>query len=501
MSRYSLLLVLRSRPVRKAVTLVELLVVLGIITLLAALILPSVKGLLSDRKSSQTAIMVKNYLEGARARAIGKNRSVSVVLERISGRAADLNGDGVINLLDAGLNPNYSNPSRFSSATANGFAPTVAARTALPPDTNFIPYNTCVKLSMAEEPLPVTDKLLPAAVTIFSRYPGDGLSPAVPAIYDLKSPIGTGSDREVRIFQVATPAFGPNSVTDLVGDYLVSGNEISLDESSTRFTITSPSSREAHWSYDRNDTDGIPAVSNIFFAVQNNQGINGLNELAARPYVNIPPSASAVPPTSTNLFKIFLKPKPIYIQSLQLPKGACIDLSLSGFSNNFRQDSLVANTPSIVDYRVRFASDWVLSGDAGVPTPEELRPIHLVFSPDGKLSRVLANGVASETSVQIDCVQDVFLHVGLIDQVVMPYFDPANTNNKLRNYAAFQAAFDAGIKQNLTDPSSYVLRLSPKSGSISAAPINQFVPAASDTYFDILGKSRLGTYTSTLTGQ
>jgi hypothetical protein len=334
-------------------------------------------------------------------------------------------------------------------------------------------------------------------VTIFSRYPGDGLLPVVPAIYDTKSPIGTGSNREVRIFQVATPAFGPNSATDLVGDYLVAGNEISLDESSSRFTITSPSSREAHWSYDRNDTDGIPAVSNIFFAVQNNLGVNGLNELAARPYVNIPPSASTVPPTSTNLFKIFLKPKPIYTQSLQLPKGACIDLSLSGFSNNFSQDSLVANNPSIVDYRVRFASDWVLSGVAGLPTPEELRPIHLVFSPDGKLSRVLANGVASETSVQIDCVQDVFLHVGLIDQVVMPY-DPAS---RVRNYAAFQAAFDGGVKQNLTDPSSYVLRLSPKSGSISAAPINQFVPAASDTYFDIIGKSRLGTYTSTLTGQ
>ena len=484
-------------------TLVELLVVLGIVTLLAALILPSVKGLLSDRKSSQTAIMIKNYLEAARARAIGKNRSVSVVLERISGRAADLNGDNVINMADAGLNPNY--PSRFSSATANGFAPTVAARTALPPDTNFIPYNTCVKLSMAEEPLPVTNKLLPIGVEIISRYPGDVVAtgnpmmpfvprlPLVPAIYDTAAPIGSGGPAEIRIFEVRTSAPFQNvgTVTNLVGDYLVAGNEISLDESAARFTITSPSSREAHWNYDNGNLDNDGNVSTIFFAVQNNLGINGLNELAARPYVNIPAGSS------TNLFKIFLKPKPIYTQSLQLPKGACIDLSLSGFSNNFRQDSLVANTPSIVDYRVRFASDWVLSGDAGVPTPEELRPIHLVFSPDGKLSRVLANGVASETSVQIDCVQDVFLHVGLIDQVVMPY-DPTS---RVRNYAAFQAAFDGGVKQNLTDPSSYVLRLSPKSGSISAAPINQFVPAVGDTYFDILGKSRLGTYTSTLTGQ
>jgi len=351
--------------------------------------------------------------------------------------------------------------------------------------------------------LPVTNKLLPIGIEIISRYPGDMVAtgnpmmplvprlPLVPAIYDPKSPIGTGSSSEIRIFQVSTPAFGPNSATDLVGDYLVSGNEISLDESSARFTITSPASREAHWNYDRNDVDGVPAISTIFFAVQNNRGINGLNELAARPYVNIPAGAA------TSLFKIFLKPKPIYTQSLQLPKGACIDLSLSGFSSNFSPNSLVISSPTIVDYRVRFASDWVLSGVAGMPTPEELRPIHLVFSPDGKLSRVLANGTASETSVQIDCVQDVFLHVGLIDQVVMPY----DTSMLIRNYAAFKSAFDNGVKQNLTDPSSYVLRLSPKSGAISAAPITQFVPAAADTYFDIIEKSRLGTFTSTITGQ
>ena len=133
--------------IRRAFTLVELLTVLGIALLLAALVLPTVKGLLQDRKSSQAAILVKNYIEAARARAIGKNRSVAVVLERLSGRAADLDENGVINMLDT---DSTLTPPRFISATSSSFS--IASRTAQSPDTNFLPYNSCIKLSMAEEP-------------------------------------------------------------------------------------------------------------------------------------------------------------------------------------------------------------------------------------------------------------------------------------------------------------------------------------------------------------
>ena len=74
---------------KRGLTLVELLVVVGVASVIAAVMLPGIKSVLTDRKSSQAAIMVRNYIEAARTRAIGRNRSVAVVFERLSpGRAS-----------------------------------------------------------------------------------------------------------------------------------------------------------------------------------------------------------------------------------------------------------------------------------------------------------------------------------------------------------------------------------------------------------------------------
>ncbi len=468
---------------RRAFTLVELLTVLGIALLLAALVLPTVKGLLQDRKSSQAAILVKNYIEAARARAIGKNRSVAVVLERLSGRAADLDGNGVINMLDT---DSTLTPPRFVSATSSSFS--VATRTAQTPDTNFLPYNSCIKLSMAEEPLPVSERSVPVPFTFIARSPSVSAMPAIPVVYDPLIPLVDADQissgiNEVRIIQV-TGAVGTNAAA-ILGDYLIAGNEISFGKTPTRFTITSPTTRAPHDNYSNNVDP-----TTIWFSILNERGLDGLGEMSATPYVNIQAGEAWTE------FRIFQKPKTIYTQTVQLPKGTCIDLSLSGFAND--------RSGMLSDYRVRFASDWVISGAAGVPRPDELRPIYLVFSPNGSLSRVYANKKATSSAVspqavRIDAVDDVFLHIGLIDQVYMPVGG--------RNRAAMKFDDDNGIKQNLTDPRSYILRLSPKSGAITAAPINainSFLPPSpgdNNTLFDIVGKSRLGTYNSTITGQ
>ena len=474
-------------PARRAMTLVELLVVLAIVSALAALVLPAVKGMIADRKTSQTAIVVKNYIESARARAIGKNRSVAVVLERLSGRADDTYNDGVIDLNDA-TNPNSTIP-RFNSATASPIP--IGSRTTYPLDTNFLPYNTCIKLSMAEEPLPVTEKSIPIIVqpgppqtqvfetTMRARSPGDGFTPPIPNPYDPVVPLIDPDQPgipEVRIFQVTAPN-GLNAAA-LLGEYLIAGNEVSFGESPTRFTITSPTTRASHDAYSGSNP------TTIWFSVMNERGLDGLGEMAMHPYVN------ATAGNASAKFKIYQKPKPIYTQAIQLPKGTCIDLSLSGFAND---------RSGLSDYRVRFASDWVLTGSSGIPTPEELRPIYLVFSPDGSFSRVFANQKMGPQSVRIDSVEDVFLHIGRIDQVVMP-LDPNNASLG-RTVAGLTAAVASGTKMNLTDASSYVLRLSPKSGAITAAPISFFAPATTDSLGDIIGKSRLATYNSTITGQ
>lgn len=465
--------------IRQAFTLVELLTVLGIASLLAALILPSVKGLLADRKTSQAAILVKNYIEAARARAIGKNRSVAVVLERLSGRAADINEDGVINLLDA---DSTLTPPRFVSATATSFS--ITSRASQSPDTNFLAYNSCIKLSMAEEPLPVSERSVPVPFSFIARSPSVAATPLIPAAYDPLVPL-TDADQtssginEVRVFQV-TGATGTNAAA-MLGEFLVAGNEVSFGKTPTRYTITSPTTRAPHDVYSGSNP------TTIWFSVLNERGVDGLGEMSLPPYVNIQAGET------WNEFRIFQKPKTIYTQTLQLPKSTCIDLSLSGFAND---------RSGLSDYRVRFASDWVISGTAGAPRPDELRPIYIVFSPNGAISRVYANHKATSSAVspqatRIDTVDDLFLHIGRIDQVHMAY-DPTT---KVRSRLAVELADADGTKQNLTDTSSYVLRLSTKSGAISAAPINVFLPETTDTLFDIVGKSRLGTYNSTITGQ
>ncbi|RMF43380.1 MAG: hypothetical protein D6753_05315 [Planctomycetota bacterium] len=75
------LAVLRRR--RAALTLVELLVVMGVLVMLAAITLPTVKGMLSDQKVSQAATLVQQYCEAARSRAIATGRPVAVIFDRL----------------------------------------------------------------------------------------------------------------------------------------------------------------------------------------------------------------------------------------------------------------------------------------------------------------------------------------------------------------------------------------------------------------------------------
>lgn len=76
---------------RAGVTIIELLIVMGVIVILAAVSLPTLKGLLADQKVSQAARLVQNYAEGARARAIATGRPVALILDRMVTTGA--NGD------------------------------------------------------------------------------------------------------------------------------------------------------------------------------------------------------------------------------------------------------------------------------------------------------------------------------------------------------------------------------------------------------------------------
>jgi len=419
---------------RHAVTLIELLTVLGIVTLVALLVLPSVKTLLTDRKSTNAATMVRNFLEAARARAVGGQIPVAVVLERISSVPLDANEDGLINGGDLV-------GGRLLSATSTDPLPAVPP--ALPLDTNFLPYNSCIRMSMAEQPLPITEKMLNGTPTIFSSA-----SRPLPTL-----PPGTPAGLSWAVLENVL------SNSPLVTNYFVAGNEVSLGQSNIRHLIVltlvpAPPS------------NGQAGFVNHWF------GVVGRNVIASNLEQAIPATDLAIPTLGETRFTVFQKPKPINGPNIQLPKGMCIDLSLSGFST--------FGNLGPRDNRVRFSSAWVTAG-ASVPSAQTLRPIFIVFSPDGSLSRVYANGAGSAGSVPIELADDLFLHIGKLDQVVPP-------------------AFDTTTVQNLTDPSMYIVRLSSKSGGLSVAPATQGVPDAADVG-SVLELTRQGTYGASLTGQ
>jgi hypothetical protein len=177
-------------------------------------------------------------------------------------------------------------------------------------------------------------------------------------------------------------------------------------------------------------------------------------------------------------FVVYGRPKPVSVQNITLPKGTCIDLSISGFSEtrtlyeldssgNVQADPLRAAR----DYRLRLSSAWVSpiqasppTALASVPRPHELRPIYVVFNPDGSFGRIYANFQCTSTSTRpnpsfkaVDAAEDLFLHMGKIDQVSI---DPT------------QAPYSG----NLADPASYIIRISPRSGAIVAAPTGAIRP-------------------------
>lgn len=483
----------------QGLTLVELLVVVGVVSVLSAIMLPGIKSVLTDRKSSQAAIMVKNYLEAARARAVGRNRPVAVVFERLSSRAT-LSGV------------------KYVSETATTWDP--ANPPSLTPDTNFVPYNTCIRLSMAEEPLPITQAILPVPLVFTARMPGDGINPPIPTgPYvgdDSLADMHQGQISEVRIFQVNGP---PNTdVSQLVGEYLITGSQISFGNSARRFSIVSPRDPSVHETYSRSQA-GQNGDKSIWFSVMNELAFDGHSERAKEPYVDIPAG------TSFDSFRIYPRPKPIFTQAIQLPRGMCIDLSISGFGKRLPgHDTLTAEKQPVFDnngtaapefdYRVRFASDWI-SNEPTPLIPEQLRPVYVVFSPEGQLSHVWANdrrvrAFQGDNSYQgslarIDATNDLFFHIGKIDRVTMP-LDPSTF---ARNAFALKTATRNGVLNNLTDLNSYVVRLSPTSGAISASPIVNIETQTAIlglnidnlNFGDMVELTRRGTYNSNVTAQ
>jgi prepilin-type N-terminal cleavage/methylation domain-containing protein len=401
-------------------SLIELLAVLAIVSILAAIALPTVKNVLTERKTSVAALEVKAFLEAARARAVARGRPVSVILDRLSSR-----GDGF------GINPNAAlspaNPPR--STTAENPLPPLPTPYWTPsdPSTNFDTYNACIRLTMAESLKPIEFEL---GVNFLAEN-------------------GTAADDNDGLAEPGRVLGIPNADPRLV-DNLAVGADIDLiadNDREYRFTIS-----------------GVAVSGGNFLVAIRNEGdsthpfgsLADVNRMAAsqavmRPFVLIN--------SKVNRFRIQPPPHPVASTVNELPKGSCIDLSLSGLAADDPNVNTVAATALFRNCKRQFASDWVLPSVTQIPMPHELRPVYLTFSPSGALTHVYCNGPAMSSLLRIEPQADVMLFVGRLDQIL-----------RGTNASDLAAAQDASLKANLTDPTGYWVRISPTSGAISASP-------------------------------
>jgi len=131
--------------VRLGFTLVELLVVLFIFLILAAIALPIVKGLLSDQKVSTTARAITSYFNAAKNRAIADGRFVGVRIERISGDNTDnFNNVASIRLRQLVGVPAYSGDAADSKVTFGTIASGVVTLTFAKTDNQLLSLNSAL---------------------------------------------------------------------------------------------------------------------------------------------------------------------------------------------------------------------------------------------------------------------------------------------------------------------------------------------------------------------
>ncbi len=328
--------------VRSAFTLVELLIVIAIISILAAVTLPTVKTLLHGQKVTQAARMVQAHIESARARAIASGSFVAVILER-----------------------------------------SLSTGTTLPAE-----YNMALALSIGNTFPPYEGDTLGATGTL-----ADTFAKNASGVY------ATGTDDAYDQLTVL-PANGGLITSDVfgVGDFIRIGGRENL------FVITAKPSgggaiRFANPPY-YTHTDGTQ------WPTQEAQ---------------LPTSGS-----STASFKIFRKPTKSLVQSTKLPRGTCIDLSVSGLQQT------------------------------GTQFADLTAPLMIVFDERGSVAFVNTGTAISENPVGL-----IHLLVGRTEQVA-----PAGSRQSLAN-PNDPTTFSA----NLNDAENRWISINPSSGAIHASTV------------------------------
>jgi prepilin-type N-terminal cleavage/methylation domain-containing protein len=258
------------RTKRAAFTLVELLVVMAALVVLAAVTLPSVKGLLSDQKVTAAARMVKAHVEAAQARAIGSGRPVAVILER-----------------------NLNNP---------------------------LDPNTVTRLSIGQVFPPYEGDMV-GSLGMLADSNGDGF------IDQITIPASTAT-----LLTLTPPMFGP-------GDF------IQLDDRQNMYLIESVAQgggqAVVHFRNPHFETGAPTATQEAQLPLRAN--------LSAR-------------------FRMVRKPTKSFLQTTVLPRGTCVDLSVSGMGQMGAEFSSASSTaPVMIVFNPQGGIAYLTDGSTSFP--------------------------------------------------------------------------------------------------------------------------------------
>ncbi len=372
-----------------AFTLVELLVVMGIITLVAAFTLPNIKGLLKDQKITQGVRQIKAYAESAKARAIATGRPVALIIERMK----------------------LDNSGASADAATN---------------------DTSARLSIGE---------------VFPPYAGDWAGTT--ATISQHPTIAGVQIASIALAQAASIA-SQTGIVDV-------DDVIQFGDSPQTYRITGV-------------VVNAPTDVQILFQ---NPPFDPITTLPTGEATLFPVAPMSTPPASLPLtFRIFRKPSKSLVGNITLPRGICIDLSVSGIGRSGREfgaESISGAMPSPAGY---------------------YGPIYIVFNPVGSVQDLYY--ATAPNNRTLDTVRHpvggmIHLLVGKTEQV---FSNPAgDLSNNLPGYLSNTVILPPSgprddLTYNILDSSNYWLTINPFSGAIYSSQVQQLNNSATGPLAD-----------------
>jgi type II secretory pathway pseudopilin PulG len=355
----------------RGLTLVELLVVMGLLILLTSLSLNTLKGLLRSQKVTQAATLVKQYFENAQIRAVTNGRPVAVFLDRLS--VDTVPGSLTVTRLQFGE--------------------------------VFPPY--------------VGDEEGAVGRLVDTSMPPDGYADEL--VFD--SVVGSPNER-VKVIS----GFGFFDGNTFVPGFIRPGDLIEIEGTTAIFDIG----------------DYIGRTN----AEASGQIVVPLNNFGIATQLPIRSGLSAL-----RKFKVYRQPTKSMVGTVTLPRGTCIDLSLSGIGPV--DNSVVAGT---------FFPPPAAGG------PGNFSRVGIVFDAQGRasymLQEVMINGQLTP-SAPSTIIANVYLMIGRTDQV-LPGF-PGTVPDSVT--AALQQPGTELPQSNLLDPENVWISCNPFTGEIKSSPV------------------------------